>query len=167
MSKKSTFPNTMVDHVKSNGLDHGFATVGPSLTRQEFAEECDINTIMTRYNAYVIGGPGNMPPLGPQHFVDWTAAPRTLMEYMDFMQEAEAAFMSLPAVVRKEFDNSPQEFIDFASDPENLPQMQTWGLAEKPKEAPVAPAPASAPGGASAAPSAPGAPGAAPTHGST
>ncbi|QCQ84764.1 internal scaffolding protein [Blackfly microvirus SF02] len=134
---KSTFPITPFDFVKSNGTDSVYYTDGPSLTRQEFAEECDINTLMRRYEGHVIGGPGNLPPAVPMYF-DFASIPRTLLEYMDFMQSAEASFMSLPAAVRKEFSNSAHDFVEFASAPENLPQMRTWGLApaaEVPKEA--------------------------------
>lgn len=152
---KSTFPNASHDFCKSNGLDHSFRTEGPSLTRQEFAEECDINTLMARYEGHVIGGPGGLAPMEPMYF-DFTQHPKTLMEYMDVMFEAERAFMMLPAVVRKEFENSPQAFVDFASDPENLSQMRTWGLAPPAKEVPVAPpakvAPVAAPEAAPGAP---------------
>lgn len=142
MSKVQTFfPQASHDFRKSNGLDHSFSTTGPSLTRQEFADECDINTLMARYETSVIGGPGNMPPLGPQNFVDWTTQPQTLLEYMDVMRTADAAFMSLPAAVRKEFDNDPVEFVDFAQDPANQAQMASWGLAEPVKPPEPSPAP--------------------------
>nr|QJB19250.1 MAG: internal scaffolding protein [Microvirus sp.] len=156
MSKNAKSAQASHDFHKSNGQDHGFATVGPSLTRQEFAEECDINTLMARYDTAIIGGPGNLPPIGPDNFVDWTTQPSTLLEYMDVMRTAETAFMSLNASIRKEFDNDPVEFVAFASDPENRAQMATWGLANpipppepEPEKAPPAP------------------PQGAPTHGST
>jgi len=168
MSKCVNFPQALFGFSKSNGVDSVYHTEGPSLTRQEFAEECDVNSIMARYQGHVIGGPGNLSAMGPPMYVDFAAMPGSLMEYMDFMQNADKAFMFLPAVVRKEFDNDPRMFVDFASDPENVDQMRTWGLA--------APAPKEAPGDAKAAPGA-GAPpagekppGGAPegsTHGST
>ena len=147
---KNTFPQALHGFYKSNGVDAGFATEGPSLTRQEFAEECDINTLMKRYDGHVIGGPGNMSPANMM-YADFTQVPGTLMEYHEFMQMAEAEFMRLPAVVRKEFENDPQQFVEFASDPENLPQMVTWGLADPKKveqKAPVEPpgAPPASPG---------------------
>ena len=142
MSKKSTFPTVVSDFYKSNGVDTVFNTVGPSLTRQEFAEECDINALMARYEGHVIGGPGNMAPAEPM-YADFGNMPKTLLEYMDFMNMAEAEFMRLPAVVRREFDNSAHMFVEFASNPENLEQMRTWGLAP-PAKAPEAPAAAPA-----------------------
>jgi hypothetical protein len=87
-------------------------------------------------------------------YVDFTEMPTNLMDYMAFMDGAEKAFMSLPAVVRKEFDNSAVAFVDFASDPKNLDQMRGWGLA--PPVAPVGGEAPSAPGGTGGpAPSAP------------
>lgn len=162
-----TFPEVAHDFYKRNGSVTVFNTEGPSLTRQEFAEECDINTLMARYEGHVIGGPGNMSAQQPM-YADFTQVPTNLLEYMLFMDEAERSFMSLPAQVRREFDNSPHMFVDFASDPENLGQMRTWGLAPpappEPAEAPSQPAPSN---GAPVAPQAPAAPGAPATHGST
>ncbi|WNK14474.1 MAG: internal scaffolding protein [Microvirus sp.] len=160
------FPQAVHDFAKSNGSDTVYNTVGPSLTRQEFAEECDINSLMRRYETYVTGGPGNLPMSGPGMYADFTQLPRTLLEYLEFMKVADASFMSLPAAVRKEFDNSPEMFVDFASDPENLPQMRTWGLAppvEVAQEPSVPPAVSASPPAAAA----PAAPVGASTHGST
>lgn len=97
----------------------------PSLARQEFADECDINVIMARYERT-----GEVPLGGKQpRYVDLAGAPQTLMETLQLLKEAEEAFMRLPAKVRREFDNDPVAFADFAMDEENLPQMREWGLA--------------------------------------
>lgn len=162
---KPTFPNATHDFHKSNGGEFGTVNREPSLTRAEFAEECDINQLMKRYDGHVTGGPGNLAPAVPI-YLDWTEMPQDLMGYLNFIQAAEQSFMALPAVVRKEFDNSAIDFVAFASDPENLGQMREWGLAP-PAKAPDAPA--AAPSAALApAPAAPPAPAAgASTHGST
>jgi hypothetical protein len=151
------------DFAVSNGEDHSFRTVGPSLTRQEFAEECDINTIMKRYE-----GHGGLNGLGPDpnvvpRYVDFSEMPQDLMGFMQLQHDAEFAFMQLPAVVRREFDNDPILFCDFAADPANVDQMRSWGLA-KPAE-PVKDVPGSSQAPASKEAPAP-AP-APPTHGST
>ncbi|QCQ84594.1 internal scaffolding protein [Blackfly microvirus SF02] len=107
----------------------------PSLTRQEFKDECDINIFMDRYQKGVIGMPAPREPL----YVDLTSAPRDLMEAHDIMMAATRSFMSLPAVVRREFDNDAFKFVDFAANPENVAKMREWGLAEPEKvaQAPV------------------------------
>lgn len=97
----------------------------PSLTRQEFAEECDINTIMSRYEAS--GVISHVNPVQPV-YLDTTIYPG-LQGAMDAFREASLQFNALPAKVRREFDNDPQKFVDFAVDPENLPRMREWGLA--------------------------------------
>lgn len=108
---------------------------GPSMTRQEFADECNINSIMERYDAY-LSDP--MRSIREPRYYDFTEMPDTLMGFMEKMHEAETAFMTLPAVVRREFDNDPVQFCDFAADPTNLDMMREWGLAP-PAKAPEPP----------------------------
>lgn len=154
------------DFYKTNGLSrlvHEVYTPGPSMTRQEFAAECDINTIMKRYEntGASINGLSRHPDI-PAMYVDFTQMPGSLMEYQQFMSDAAASFMSLPAVVRKQFDNDPIAFCDYASDPGNLDQMRDWGLAPKP-EAPVYQPVSSAPAVPPSAPSPSSAPAASPS----
>lgn len=108
-----------------------------SLTRQEFKDECDVNVIMKQYE-----GAWPPPPATPPVFMDFSEVPDSLMGAFQFLDAANVEFMKLPASVRLQFNNSPFEFVDFASDPGNLDQMREWGLAPKPPEAPAAsPAP--------------------------
>lgn len=133
-----------------------FDVGGPSMTRQEFVDECDINAMMERMEKH---GVWPMPPVDVEpQYLDLTSVPNNLMEVMDQLNEATAAFMALPAKVRKEFDNDAVKFVEFACDPANLDRMREFELAP-PKAEPVvaaaAPAPAAAPAGAP--PAAPGA----------
>lgn len=150
------------DFSKSNGSareDHVTLTVGPSMTRQEFAEECDINNIMQKYDAY-LSDP--MKSVREPIYYDFTVMPDSLMGAMDVILQGEQAFYSLPAKVRKEFDNNAAAFVDFASDPANAEQMREWGLGAPEKvveppmrvevvSAPPAPEPSPAPPPASSA----------------
>lgn len=106
----------------------------PSLTRQEFAEDCDINTLMDRYETTGVITHFNN---GVPQYLDLTDVPDLRMS-LDILAEANAAFMRLPAKVRAEFDNDPTAFVDFASDPKNIDKMREYGLAPMP-EAPPAP----------------------------
>ncbi|WNK13527.1 MAG: internal scaffolding protein [Microvirus sp.] len=120
---------------------------GPSLTRQEFADECDINVIMQTYERT-----GVLPPAAGQmpQYLDLTNIPADYQTALEMMAEAKSAFENLPAAVRREFNNDASAFVEFASDPENLSQMQTWGLAplppppklDEPAGVPGAPSPA-------------------------
>lgn len=117
------------------GEDPVTGEVLPSMTRQEFAEECDLNQIMKRYEKT------GMLPVNAQsepRYIDFTQSPADLQEAMRVMIEAEAAFMSLPASVRKEFDNDAMRFVEFAEDGDNLGKLREWGLAP-PEKAPEPP----------------------------
>lgn len=135
MSKKDAF-----DGLYSAAVPHRrrFAYVDdlPSMTKQEFQDECDINQIMDRYEKTMMLPPGMMSEREPQ-YLNCLDVPN-LMEAKQIMIEADAAFMRLPAKVRKEFDNDAMRFVEFASDPENLEQMREWGLAP-PAKAPEEP----------------------------
>jgi len=104
-----------------------------SMTRQEFAEESDINFLMARYER---SGVWPLPPNDhvPQ-YLDVSNVP-DLMTAMKVLHAAEEAFMTLPAKVRREFDNDPVQFVAFAENPDNLDQMREWNLAP-PKEGPA------------------------------
>lgn len=131
----------LVDACVCNDSDTAIINDEPSLTRQEFADECDINVIMAQYERTgVISHVSQREPM----YLDLTGMP-DFREYMFMMAEAEKAFMSLPAKVRKDFDNDPRNFVDFAAKPENLDKMREYGLAPpKPVEVPEAPPPAAA-----------------------
>jgi len=118
--------NTYVPHKRV------FAPIfGVSRTRQEFAEECDINAIMKRYEK--TGVLTHVREAQPR-YLDLSDAP-SFQDAMNLMLDAKAAFMTLPARVRKEFDNDPAKFVEFAEKPENLEQMGAWGLADPAKVA--------------------------------
>jgi len=123
------------DFYKTSGVRGDLDEFEESLTRQEFAEECDINTIMKRYED---GGAVSHVNKATPVYLDCTLYPG-LQASMDAFREASFAFNQLPATVRREFDNDAEKFVQFACDPENLPRMREWGLAspEKGPEAPI------------------------------
>lgn len=132
--RENLFPAADHDFFKQSGMRADIGVFEPSLTRQEFAEECDINTIMARYEATgAISHVNRNEPV----YLDTTLYPG-LQGAMDAFKAAAASFNALPAKVRREFDNDPQKFVDFAADPENVDRMREWGLAA-PEKAPDAP----------------------------
>lgn len=94
----------------------------PTMTQQHFKEECDINNILKKYQET-----GLLENIGPGAYMD-------LMESTDYRQslhtimEADAAFQSLPANVRKEFQNDPALFMEFIHDPNNRERGIELGL---------------------------------------
>ena len=98
----------------------------PSRTRQEFADECDINVLMRKFEATgVVSHVNERQPM----YLDLSDGVPDLATALDIVREANLAFMSLPARARAEFDNDPVKFVAFAQDPENMQQMVDWGLA--------------------------------------
>ena len=116
-------------------------TVGESLTKQSFADECDINRILERF-AITGHVPDNVRAPSFGDFVD-------IPSYQDALNaviEAERSFMQMPANVRARFGNDAHAFVEFCSDPENLPEMRKLGLAVQ-AVTESAPTPSPAPGG--------------------
>ncbi|QCS36307.1 minor capsid protein [Capybara microvirus Cap1_SP_228] len=104
------------------------------MTRQEFADECDINVLMSRYEK---SGVLNHYNGAEAAYLDLSDVP-DLATAFDIFEKANTAFMSLPAAVRREFENDPVRFADFAADPANVDKMREWKLAAP---APVEPGP--------------------------
>lgn len=105
----------------------------PSLAVQSQKAESDINVIVRNF-----GITGQLP------------VSRRLPEYGDYtgisdyrsaleaVSAAEASFAALPSKVRAHFENDPQAFLVYCTDPGNLPQLREWGLADPlPTDAPA------------------------------
>lgn len=108
---------------------------GVSRTRQEFKQECDINTIMKQHDR--VGVVTHVNRSSPQ-YMDFSEVP-DFQSAMQMMAVATERFMHLPATVRKRFGNDAAEFVKFAEQESNLPQLEEWGLVApaEPDEAPM------------------------------
>lgn len=121
------------------------AFVGEGKTKQSFKDECDINKIMARFQQ-----------TGLIDFVNNHQARYLDCDGVDYQNamltvaNANSMFQSLPSSVRAFFENNPALFVDFASDPENLPKMHEMGLTS-PDYRPKPPTPSPAPANATAA----------------
>lgn len=107
-----------------------------SKTKQSMAAACDINNIMVRYEKTGLidhvkqgGSYGDFSNVQDYH------------ASMNAVLEANEAFMTLPAKLRKEFNNDPSQLIEFMNDPKNKEKAEELGLIEKIKEVPVNPPP--------------------------
>lgn len=96
----------------------------PTLTQQQFAEDADINTIVRRF-----GITGRLPEnVRVPTYGDFTYT-GDYREALHAIQLADDSFMAMPAEVRATFQNDPALFVDFCSNPDNLPRMRELGLA--------------------------------------
>lgn len=110
----------------------------PSLTRQEFKEECDLGLILKRFSKTPQGRAALANASGfaeGTRFDDVSMVP-DFRAARDAVNAANAKFMALPAIVRRRFDNDPAAFLDFCQNPANLDEARVLGLA---KPAPVEP----------------------------
>lgn len=115
----------------------GEVTIPPSRTKQSFLPECDINNIVKSYR--VTGQFNHMRGNALQGVYEDLPDPQDFQTSLNIMQEASDSFASLPAQVRKRFDNDPAEFLAFMANPENQDEIIKMGLAVDLR--PLAPAP--------------------------
>jgi len=120
MSKSMVLRSSNPRHRVAFGMDDW----GPGKTIQSSKDEADINTIVKRF-----GLTGQLPqnvrvPLNADFdgVFDFQTA-------MNTINDAQRAFMAMPAEVRKRFGNDPGEFVDFVSDPKNQEEAVKLGIA--------------------------------------
>lgn len=137
-----SMPAAKVDRVIRGAYDRtrlAFTVEGVSRTKQAFKAECDINTIMKRFERD--GLLTHVAKFDGQ-YGDFTGAP----EYHDAWNKilaADSMFLSLPAALRARFENDPGVFLEFVGNPANKQEMVALGLAKGPASVAVpAPAPA-------------------------
>lgn len=104
----------------------------PSLTQQQFADEADINNIVDRFMKT-----GHLPSAAsmPQ-YADYEGV-FDFQSAMNVVRQADENFMRMDAKVRARFHNSPQEFLEFFANPDNVDEAVRLGLAVntvKPKD---------------------------------
>lgn len=103
-------------------------------TKSEFADDCDINKIMSRYRQTGILPESSKAALAQYGNFDQIPS---FHEMQDRVLAAHELFSSLPAHVRKEFDNDPGRFIDSSQTAEGMALMVKLGLAtERVKDSP-------------------------------
>lgn len=112
----------------------------PSRTKQAFKEECDINTIISRF---LRTGVLNFAAKNEPRYGDVTGL--EFQESMLKVAQAQSLFNELPAALRNRFDNEPAKFLDFVHDEKNREEAIKLGLVSPKAPAatpPAAPAPA-------------------------
>lgn len=114
--------------------------VGDSRTQQQFAKQCDINSIMARY-----GKTGQLPAdiIRQGVYGDVSQIP-DLLDATRLVAQAQADFNALPAEIRNKVGNDPTKLVAYLSDPANDAEAVKLGLKIK-KETPPEPSPAPEP----------------------
>jgi len=127
MSKNAIFLRTPYNYDKDAASNEsGLHCEDASLAQQHFKEECDINTILEKFN---ISGMLPEQPLSPRYgdFIgigDYHTA-------LNRVIAAQDEFEALPAQIRARFNNDPAQLIEFLENSDNRPEAEQLGLVEK------------------------------------
>lgn len=120
----------------------------PSMTKQAFVEQCDINNILKQFKltgqiTHMAANAAQGAYMDLPDELDYQASMNTILQ-------GNEAFASLPSKVRTRFDNDPAQFLAFMADERNAEEIVQLGLAKKrATDAPKEPqAPSTPPGSA-------------------
>lgn len=114
--------------------ESGLTCGEPTLAQQQFADECDINTIMKRF-----GQTGELPQVRAPQYGDFTAV-TDYHSAMNAVRQAQESFAALPAEVRARFGNEPARLLEFCADASNRDEAVKLGLVFSSAPAEGAPA---------------------------
>lgn len=131
--KLMTNRNTAYDYRRVQ-VDCGATEDNPGKTVQSEKASCDINLMMKTFQKTgQIPQSTKIPMYGDfSNSVDY-------MEAVQLTKDADRMFMSLPAEIRKRFQNNPAELLAFMADKENLEEAQELGLVRTPETEPPEP----------------------------
>lgn len=99
----------------------------PTLAQQQFKDEVNINTIIAR--AMQTGDMSAFTPNDRAQFID-ASVYDDYQSALDTLQTVEEDFYSLPADLRKEFDNDADKYVEFMSDDANHAKAVELGLLQ-------------------------------------
>ncbi|WNK13115.1 MAG: internal scaffolding protein [Microvirus sp.] len=96
----------------------------PTMTQQQFQNECDVNLIMKKYEKT-----GEFTHLTSKQgiYADFSE----IKDYHQMKQqliEAELAFETLPPQVRLKYNNNPGDLIDALNDPKQQSELVELGI---------------------------------------
>ncbi|WNK13826.1 MAG: internal scaffolding protein [Microvirus sp.] len=96
----------------------------PSATKQEFKDDCDINSILKKFQRT---GAISHYSKYQAHYGDFS--PCDYQTAQNLILNANQMYADLPSKIRDEF-TSPDLFLAFVQDPNNIERMRELGLAE-------------------------------------
>lgn len=87
----------------------------PSMTKQAFKDECDINNIVRKFEQ--TGVLDHVNQAAAKGLYQDLPDGLDLQAGLNMIAQAEAAFMALPAAARAEFNNDPVAFVEAFNNP--------------------------------------------------
>lgn len=101
----------------------------PSMTKQSFKDECDVNQILARFQRT-----GVVDHLAKHEARYGFADSVSYHEAQNLVAEAQSMFNELPAAARAEFDHDPAKFLDFVDNldsEDKLKKLRDLGLTSE------------------------------------
>ena len=109
----------------------GFSSDQPSKVQEQFADACQTDTIIRKYNMM---GVNPFISAGGSQYLDTTQIP-SFVAAQNAQIKVKEYFEGLPADIRLEFNNDPMQFAEVVSDPRNADYLREIGvLAPLPAE---------------------------------
>lgn len=100
--------------------------IEPTLTKQQYREEVNVNRIVARYKK--TGDPSILnPQMRKPLFADVSSVP-SYQDALNTVNRAQESFMALSSDIRTRFDNDPGQLLSFLSDPKNAEEGVSMGL---------------------------------------
>lgn len=96
-----------------------------SLTQQQYKDDCEIESIMKRYQIT-----GQLPPSRSVISGDFSDV-GDYQACLDKVNKAKDEFAALPSSLRDRFGNDPSAYVDFILNPANVEECCKLGLMEK------------------------------------
>lgn len=118
----------------------GFSSDQPSKVQEQFADACQTDTIIRKYNMM---GVNPFIASGGSQYLDTTQIPDFICAN-NAQVKVKEYFEGLPSDIRLEFNNDPMQFAEVVSDPRNADYLREIGIlaplpAEQEGERPSAP----------------------------
>lgn len=111
----------------------GFTFKEPTMTQQQFAEECDLNNIVDHNfrlkdpsfltKLQLSSGSVKQEPI----YGDFTEV-SDYQSALNIVNNARMQFETLPSTIRDRFSNNPQKLLEFCNDPNNYDEGVKLGL---------------------------------------
>lgn len=94
-------------------------------TQQHFERETNINSIVSRYQKT------GVLPTALIREVQFGEVGPDLVQSLNKIKAAKEQFQLLPAKIREEFKNDPDQFMRFLADPHNFEKAKSLGIVEE------------------------------------
>lgn len=105
-------------------LELDCSVAGPSLTKQSFAGDTDINKIIAKFEKTGMIEHVNRR----QPFYGDVSEYRGYQESLEMVREAQELFNNMSANIRERFENDPVKMIEFLDNPANLQEAIDLGM---------------------------------------